>query len=260
MTQRLLISLATILCASVGFFDRAEARVFEFSQENFASYLRTTYGPISLGEKPFSQSMGTGVDVDKTSTYMLSAEVGFLYMVENLSFRAGVMLLIPQKFDDITGSAADGTDLYNLESEVFTWSPVLGVDIAFMQTKTQRAYFSLAVGYAMIRVKNIYTYTADGEASLGATSFEERYTQSAIPGTFGAGYEFHFTDTVTLSVEAGYRYLIASNFKYANGFTGPDGAHSKGDTVYDTDGSKKALNLSSAYAGISLQFYIDFVR
>lgn len=236
----------------------SEARVFSFSNESFAGYIRTGYG-LGLENGAMSKSNGTaGTPADSTIKfpYNLSGEFGFVYSGSHINFRFGIEVLRPQTID--TAGTNGGTELYDLKSEASVVIPKLGLEFNFIKTPWHRVYMYMAGGSASLAARNAYTLTAAGDAAYNPIDdfYEDlRGTATTYEGSFG--YEGLLADTTTWSIELGYRSLNFTRITHnraANTFTGNV---VKGDVATNTDGSDRNLNLTGAYASIGFRFWIN---
>lgn len=234
----------------------AEARTFDFKNERFASYFGGTYGASAVGDNAYGNSSGNGVTVDRRSAANASGELGFVISSPRANVRLGVEALFPRNYDDITGSDASGTALFTLKSKVMAFIPQAALEILFRPTAESRIIVGAGGGLAIVTLDNEYTMTSSGTTALGVGDFVESASARVGMGRAYVGYEFLFTDTVTLAAELGYRHLVVPSLKSTRNSTAISGTQSEGGDVLNMDGKPRSLDLGGAYAGVTFRFYI----
>ncbi len=241
----------------VFFVSLAEARKFDFKNESFATYVKGTYGTSEVQGTPFNQSSGTDTagftELIKSTA---SGEFGFVLAGDTITLRVGAELLLPQHRSDTKGYDSASREIFNLETNISALTPMAYIDLNFMKSSHSKAFIGAGIGYAFVKMENIYTFTA-GRSTYGAMSdFFERATANAIATHGYIGYEMLFSDNVTLVFDAGYKYLPVRKLNHQNATTTFQGAVNKGNAVLNDAGSNRLVNLSSAYAGLAFRFYI----
>jgi len=252
------------LCLLLGLWaGPAQARVFSFKTESFAAYFRGTYGLSKLEQAPFVGGAGSNVTFSGAKTKHtgnFSGELGFLTNLgEVVSFRVGAEVL-QSRVSDIIGSDSGGTKLYNLTSEVFVFNPVATLELNISTSDSFRFSVFGGVGLADVSVDNKYAFTSSGLSTLGVSSdYTEKSGALVISAHYGAQIEFAFADTSSMALELGYRYMPVKELKYKGDESTILGAVSKNDTVLNTDGSNRNLDLGGFYAALAFRFYIAFL-
>lgn len=240
----------------------AEARVFNFKEERFSSYLRGIAGLSNVSSDAFSGASGANTDFDDEVKYNLGGEIGFGYSPsEYFTIRFGLELFQAKPLNNIKGKNATGQQLMDLTSTVFLFGPTAGIDIHFYRTNTSRVIGSLSAGMLKATMENEYKFTATGLADpdLGISAdYTEKSEANVISWTLMMGYETLFTDNVTAVFEMGYRYLPISEFNYKNNVAAIGGARSEGDKVIDTNGSTREVDMGGLLIAVGFRFYIDF--
>ena len=237
-------------------FTSAEARVFDFKSERFATYFGGTYGTTNLRATPYDISSGNGVSVDKKSLTGASGEVGFILAGEKLSLKIGVEVLVPQHQTAITGNNAAGTNYFSLDSQTLAYVPEVAVEYLAYRDATSHAMLGFGFGYAFVTLQNKYAMTAAGQAALGVGSYTESAHAQTMAAQIYGGYEAIFTDTVTASFKAGYRYLPVTSLKGTQNASAITGSQSDGSVLVNMDGGDRRLDLSGAFVGVSFNFYL----
>jgi hypothetical protein len=239
----------------------AGARVFSFKDSNFGVMLRGTGGMSNLGDDAFGKSSGQDTTTDDQSKYQYGGEIAAVMGVgEKANFRLGAEIV---RHHPVKGHGKNSSDaeLFELESKTFVFNPNVAVEIIFDQGESTRWYGQLGVGYAMVDVENRYAMTAQGAGELGVGDFGEKLSGTGLAYIIGVGLETSALNNATLSLEAGYRYLKISELKHTgdvNNIVSPSGV-AKGAAATNHDGSKRELDLSGAFVGAALRFYLHFL-
>lgn len=252
-------ALATFaLFALIG--SQASARVFNLNDRSFATYFGGGIGPSNLSRQPWGKSCSNGANIcstDKSTKYNYSGEFGALFAGTKMNFRLGVEFLLPQHMSEVQGTnASSGASLFTLDSTTRAIIPKATIELVAWKTKLTSLIFGGSVGYAMVTMENDYTMTATGTAQLGTGSFNEKGKGTATSGEGFVGFEFVFSDNVTLMTTLGYRYLVVNRLTHASATKVIGGGTvAEGDLVTNEDGTARTLNLSSANAGLNFRFY-----
>lgn len=240
----------------------SEARVFNYKDSGLGAFIRGTGGLVAVNQDAFANSAGTATVLDDAaSSYDYSGEVGFILSItQGVHIRLGAEVLQPVSVNTI-GADAAGTQRYSLNSSVFVFNPNLVFETVYSTSGSMRFFAEFGVGYATVNVTNDYKMTAAGTSALGVSDFKETFSGTALSGMAAFAFEALFNDNVTFSLDAGYRYLPVTSFKYTsdvNNLVKPTGVAS-GDPVLNTDGSDRTMNLSGFFAGVSFRFYLNFL-
>lgn len=233
------------------------ARVFNFSGEKFAPYIKGSYQPTTVGDQAFATSSGTGNTFSSKNTYNTSFEFGFAYGFKGMRLRFGFEALKPPTLSGVTGADAGGTSMYALNSDILGYAPKIGFELNLKEWPTSRLYVSGDYGAMSVTVKNTYAFTADGTAAYpGMVDFTEELKGSGQAIDGAVGFEFLAFDTTTFSIEVGYRTMTIANLKHNLPVTSFQGAVVKGDAALNDDGTARALALSNLYASLGFRFWI----
>lgn len=241
--------LAISLCMVM---TRAEARVFNISNEKFASYFSLTYGPSAIGKNAFAGEAAT------TDTYSggvgsnYTGEFGFLYSTPMVSLRFGFEVFKPSALKSVTATNSGGTDIYTVDSAITAYAPKLGLEINLQSSPTYRAFIAAYAGSGSASYKNDYTILSFGGVS--DHSVEAKGSGMLYGGSLGV--ESHLTDTTTYIFELGYRQMKIDNLKYAKDVTTFSGAKVAGDDVVDAAGEKRVLDFTGGYVSLGFRFYM----
>ncbi len=250
-----------VICLSISFLSiNTQARVFDFTKENFATYLAGTGQTSVLANGVYDTSSLSGTTFSDTSgmTYAFSGGIGILFGVSNFILRAGVEILRPKKIEGQKGTSAASAALFTLNSDVLAVIPNVGIEYSYHATSTFKAFVGGTIGLATVDFGNTYTMTATEVTNNGGTvSFAEEGTGSAYAGTFSTGMETILSDNVTFLAEVGYRYLRVEDLTHKRSVGTFLGSVTKGDPVVDVDGAKKVFDLSGPFGGLAFRFYID---
>ena len=237
------------------------ARVFNWTDSNFAPYVRGSAGYMNLDQDAFANSSGEGTTMAGKSNYDYGGEIGFMFgLSPKLHVRLGAEVLDAHPVNT-TGMNSSGTSLFTLNSSVFVFNPNLTIEYVFKASGNVRFFAELGAGYATIQGTNVYSMTSAGTAAYGVPNYTESMTTTTISGQAGAAMEALFTDRVTFILDLGYRYLPVDSLKYSsavNSIVTPSGA-TKGSPVLNEDGSQRRFNLSGPYGGAAFRFYLNFL-
>ena len=252
----------TILIGLILFISQAEARVFSFKDAGLAAYLRGHWGFSSVNKDPFANSSGVDTSVGDQSDFQYGGEFGVaMGLGSAFALRLGAEVTQHGPVSEAVGTGPTDAERFKLESSVFIFTPMVTVEYIYTAGPSTRYYFAVGAGLADVTVDNRYTMTDLGTSDLGVSSFNEKMSAQGTSYHFLTGLETSFVDNTTLSLDIGYRYLPINELKYkgdVNNIVSPTGV-SKGDTVFNADGSKRTLDLSGAYVGLTFRFYLHFL-
>jgi len=237
----------------------SEARVFNFSNELFASYFRATGSSSGVVDSAYGDSSGTGTTVqNKPVQYDFSGEIGILMSIEEIvNFRVGIEVISPKNVTGLVGSrTSDGAKYFDLDSKILVINPNVTFEVNFMNTMDSRFFVFGGAGLANISLDNTYTMTATGVADLVPTH-TEKIESNQISGHAGFGYEIQTTDNITTAFELGYRYLYIGSLKYKHAVNTITGNKAKGSVARTDSNLRRVVNMSAPYFGISLRFYLN---
>lgn len=256
--MRMTWSSKIFLCAVLGSLPLlAEARVFNFSNERFAPYLRGQYQFSSMKQAPFGDSSGAGNTFDQEYKTQNNYEFGFVYSVDQVSLRFGFEVQKPTRLKDIKGSNAAGSALYEMDSDISGYAPKIAIDINVKQWPTARIFLNAGYGMATMTLQNSYGFTTAGQAAYPAlANFREEYKGNGQLMEYSAGFEFLAFDTTTIVIDGGYRYLKIDSFTHNADVTNFQGAVTKGAEALDNSGGKRAVDFSGYFASVALRFWI----
>ncbi len=237
----------------------AKARVFDFKGESAAAYLRGTYGTIALGKQAFADSGGASLTFNETSQYGYTGELGFAFTVKAVTLRLGFEVLRPQSFNGVEAKDAAGTIQYNLNTSVIGGGGIVNLDFLFAQGARSRFYVTLGGAYSKLTIRNEYIFTDAGATTYATPSYTEEGSAYAMSMMAGLGWEAAMADSVTFSLDTGYRSLIATGFKHERQSQTVMGNVAVGDSMRNRDGTDRKLDLSGFWVGAGFRFYIKFL-
>lgn len=231
-------------------------------KETFGSYLRGTYGNWGQSKSPFENSSSTVANpltFNSGFKTLSSYEFGFIYATGVTTWRFGFELIQPAKLKDLTGTNAAGTKMYDLGSEFSIVTPKMGIEFNLKTWKESRVFFYGDYGLANLTLQNSYAFTAAGTAAYpGMTDFREELKATTSTYSLNLAFETLMSDTTTICLEGGYRFLKFAEMKHNVAGTVFQGTVAKGDKAYNDDGTTaRSLNLSGPYAGIHFRFWIN---
>ncbi len=248
-------SFSVIFLMTVLFSGSAQARVFDLKAANFGTYFGGTIGSSQLSKQPWGDSSGPSTTTDTPVRLNYSGEFGFLMAIPKINLRFGVEYLQPQKLSDIKGKNPSDQLDFTLNSNTRAIIPKVSVEFVVWKTNDSAFIFGGSAGYAMITMENQYAMTAQGTTDFGVGDYNEKASGNAIGAEGFIGYEFVFSDNVTLFTNLGYRYLLVNELKHQNSATTIAGAVAKDSTVINQDGKNRSLDMSAAQAAIQFRFY-----
>jgi len=230
----------------------AHARVFDFEQYTVGTYFKGNYGLTGVGKDAYEHSSGTGNFFSDSPTFNWGGEAGLLLATgSQFGIRLGYELVSPQKQSGISGTDSGGTQTLTLESSVIGKFPVAHIEM-YLSNNSKTSHFILSAGggYGTVDMKNSYSNAA-------FPSYTEKGTATTYMLEAATGFEFLFTDNITILADLGYRYVPKTNFKAQNTFTNAYGAViTKGDILRNADGSARQLDIGGAWIGLGFRFYI----
>lgn len=230
----------------------AQARVFDMTKEQFASYLVFSGGPSAIADAAFAKE-SAATDSNGSVALNTSFEFGFLYVTKTVSWRFGFEVMKPSALPDVTATNAGGTALYHVKSDVIGYYPKLGLELNLKTTGSSRIFLTGAAGTTSLNVTNEYS-----ELTIAPhTDFTMKYKGNATTWSAGLGYEFAAFDTTTLVFEAGYRKMNVDKLVYSEAVPASfDVAHAAGDSVTRTDGDPRGIDLTGYYASLGFRFFL----
>ena len=247
--------ISVILLMTVLFSGSAHARVFDLQAASFGTYFGGTIGSSQLSKQPWGDSSGLTTTTDSPVRLNYSGEFGILMAIPKINLRFGIEYLQPQRLSDIRGKNASDQLLFILDSNTRAIIPKASVEFVVSKTNASAIIFGGSVGYAMVTMENQYEMTAQGNTDLGVGNYNEKATGNALAAEGFLGYEFVFSDNVTLFTNLGYRHLLVTKLSYQNSAATIGGAATKGSTVTNQDGTNRNLNLGAAQAAFHFRFY-----
>jgi hypothetical protein len=237
------------------------AKVFDFKSESFAPYIKGTIGYTAVGQKGYEFASGANTEFASTPLTNFSGEFGFLVSFANsVGLRLFLDVIQVGQMKEIPGKNAAGTITYmNLTSSIVTYSPSVALEVYLLKTTTSRMFFYGGMGLAQTTLTNSYKVSAAGQSAYTLTAeYTEKASTNAMNSFAGVGYELLMSDTATIALDAGYRYLPIAKLTHDEaGTTIAQGAVAKGDTLKDSNGDTRTFDLSTLYTGISFRIYIQ---
>jgi hypothetical protein len=155
-----------------------------------------------------------------------------------------------------------------VSSGVTAFIPTATIEYNFISGNFAKVFLGVGAGYATVKFSNDYVMTDAGDTQyfggVGDNDYSIAASGSGIEAHAALGAEILAVDNVTISMDIGYRMLEISKFKYTNDATIISGSGSaavaNGETVLETTGKRKTIDLSGAFVGISFRFYLPPFR
>ena len=240
----------------------AQARVFVFGEETFASYLKADYVMTALKQKPFEYSSGSQT-TSFEGTYGSSApayEFGFAWSAGRAITRVGLSIIKPNTVE-FEAFNSGGQKLFTGSSEIYGYAGKIGFEVNFKPKKWTKARFFVMAdgGAATLTVANGYSnITTPGYNTYpNMRTFREEIKGTAATFSGAVGFETIAFDTTTFILELGYRSMNFTSFDHnrdAYDFSGQ--TVSKGAAAVDSAGDARTLNLGGPYAALMLRFWL----
>lgn len=240
----------------------AQARVFSYETSWVAGYIRGTVGFTQLGADAFANGAGgkTIFPDSADSDYQFSGELGFLFSAGPVNFRLGIEALRPKEVEADGTNSATGAKLMRVTSEVFVFSPMITAEYIYATAGDWRFFTYLGVGYATVTVDNTVDLTTAGTTLYSPiVDHTEKSSATTYTTMLGFGFETIFVDSVSFTMDLGYRHLPVKELKY-NGTTSTlaEAAPEDGGPVLNMDGNSRSIDLSGFYIGGSFRFFLNF--
>lgn len=242
----------------------SHARKFDFKNESFAGYFRTSLGQSALGKSVYENSSGANTTFADAVDYNFSGEFGFSFAPHDaVVVRLGWEALQARPQEAIDGDKADGTKLMAVTSTVLVLQPVATLEMNISKDIESRWFVFVGTGSSSMDVDNAYAFTTPGTTEYPAVAgdYTEKSEASLLSTHYGVGYETLMVDNVTATFELGYRNLNATGLKYRFDHTGSEttlqGDKAKGATVVNDDATNRGVNMSGVYLGVMFRFYIS---
>ena len=225
------------------------------NKETFAGYFSLSGGSSMLGQQAY-EGEASGVTYSSKVGYNYGGEFGVVYVRSATSLRFGMEIIKPKALDNVKGSNASSTALYNLKSDVTGIVPKLTVDFNLRTTPQARSFVTASAGYANVTVKNTYDLTAAGTAAYPGmdTTMEAKGTGTQLAASLGQ--EGVLSDNTTYIFEIGYKQLSIGDLKYSKDANLFGTSHSSGDAVKKADGTGRDLNLGGMVISLGFRFYM----
>lgn len=250
MIRRALASIALLV-----FSCAAEARNLDLKNDRFAPFIRGTFGYCLAGTSAFGASSGADTTFDKSANFSTGGEIGLAVEGTMLGMRLSIEYLIPKQLTSAEGRNAAGTTELSLESKMGAYIPQVNFDYNMRTTNSSRFFVGGGVGMAVLSLDNQYTL-ATGSSYSAIGNLHETGTGRTMGGQAYAGYETHFTDTVTIALDVGYRYYNFTTINSTKTQTGFTGAQVEGQPLKNHDGSDRQINLSGPFSALMIRFYL----
>jgi hypothetical protein len=232
----------------------AEAKVFNLSKQTIGTYIRGTYGQSAVGKNAYGSSSGSGTTFNDSFDFNTGGEFGIYTGVEQIGLRLSAEFLNPKAQKNINGVNSGGSTLMNLDSNIAAVIYKGSIEYSWFIDEASKWYLSLGVGSATVTLTNEYTNI---DASFGISDFTEKGTETLIMGEVLVGYEYNFSADTTVMLDLGWRQLHADGLQHTSNTTTFGGNVVAGDTMTNSDGSNRTLDLGGFFIGLGLRFYIN---
>jgi hypothetical protein len=233
------------------------ARVFNFGQENFAGYIRGTYGGSGKSNTMLSESSGNDLTLDSSYANVSGGEFGFVYASQVVNTRIGFELIRPPDLKDRSATNAAEAQLYTVTSETTIFIPKIVFEVEMKRWSKYRMMLNLGAGTASLTGRNSYVLTDAGGTELAPiVEHYEDLRGNALMYEGSVVFEGLLSDTTTYMLEAGYRSLNFTTITHNRDVATFSGTVVKGDSAVNMDGSKRTLNLTQIYYALGFRFWV----
>lgn len=246
------IAFALVVFAAIP----AQARIFDFKKETFGLYLGGSFGNSNVGNAAYANATPVDIEYDKKVLTTSSAELGFVFSGTRYNLRLGVEYLMPRDQKGVNATNGAGTSLFTLNSSVSALIPMGILEYMPYRGQRSRALIGTGYGYAMVYLSNEYVFTDAGRARFGVSDYKETASGSAAALQGFVGWEFHFADTTTIALTAGYRYLQVKSFTVSQSVPTLHGQQDAGQELTNADGSRRSMDLGGGFAGLTFRFFL----
>lgn len=236
----------------------AWSRSLSFKENGVAAHFQGSFGSTILGEAPYADNIGSGVTAEGTHQWLMGGQMGLvLAPQESLAFIFGLEVLKPISAEG-KGKNTGGTEMYQYSSSGYAFNPFFATEISYSVTPVARYFLGIGLGYAQLNMSSKFDMTPQGTTELGASSFEEKMqAMGVLNGYLSLGMERMLVDTSTFVAQVGYRAFKVYELKHTSDATTiAEGAVASGDTVLNSDGSKRQLDLGGVFVAFGFRFYI----
>ncbi|MES2962450.1 MAG: hypothetical protein V4760_01075 [Bdellovibrionota bacterium] len=233
----------------------SHARAFDLKNERVAPFIRGTFGYCLAGTTAFGGSSGADITFDKSANFATGGEFGVVVEGPSLGMRISVEYLIPKQLTSAEGKDQAGATQFSMESKMGVLIPQVNFDFNMKTTNVSRYFVGGGVGMATLTLENQFTQSA-GSSYSALGNFTENGTGSTVGGQVYAGYETHFTDTVSISFDVGYRYYNVTTINSTKSQTSFTGSQVEGQPLKNHDGTDRQVNLSGPYGALGFRFYL----
>tara|TARA_B100000749_G_C18450166_1_gene476237 strand:- start:78506 stop:79291 length:786 start_codon:yes stop_codon:yes gene_type:complete len=244
----------------------AQARVFNFQSETFATYFGGGFGDATLLEgKAFTESSGASTEFSSSDVvpFTQTIELGFITNIRNRVTMKVAAQVVQARQVEAEGNNSSGQKLLDVTSDLFVFNPSVVFQYNLGGGDMSKWYVFGGIGWSSLSMDNAYTMTATGQSTYSGipATFTEKVESTFFTYELGAGYEIHALDTTTFTLDLGYRFMEGLDLRYkGDGYNLAEGdlTHSSGDRVKINGGaSNRQVNLGGFYIGIGFRFYID---
>ncbi len=238
------------------FLNCSWARVFDMSRENFATYLKGTWGTNSLKQKAFDANGPSSLKYDQSVRSQHSGEFGVVAVGNRASWKMAIEVLRPETLKTVSMTDATGAQLSDMSSEITVVIPKVGVDLNFKTYSLTRIYGFFSAGYGNLSIRNDYRFTTAGAALFGLADFSEDLKSTALTYDGGVAFERFLSDTTTFNIELGYRQINFTQLKFTKDVINFSGSQAKNAAATDYAGNARKLSLSGPFIGLTFRIYL----
>lgn len=238
----------------IGFALSAEARVFSFKNASFGTYIRGSAGPSLLKQSTIENPP---IVFDKSADYNTGGEFGVIFRTSRTNVRIGGEIIRPLVIAGASGQDNTGTTLYTANSGILAYGPVLNLDMIMVDGENHKFFLTLGGGYMNVILKNDVAFSPAGSAIYHIPDFTEEASSWNGMAQAGLGWEVSMAKNVSFELDGGYRFLTGSTLIQQRTGVNFQGAFKPGDTMKNSLGADRVVNLSGVFIGLGFRFYIE---
>ena len=233
------------------------ARVFSYKDVTVGTMLRGSAGTVHIADAAYGKGMGDSTSFEAQPDYGLSGEFGLVFNGEFTNFVISGEYLTPTAMIGIEGKQNGSTKLMTVDSNVYAGIAWAGLEFKMRRRTKSQIIFGVYGGAVQATINNGVVMTSSGLTRYPSSDarYLEHATGFGYAGKALLGWEFLFTDNVTLMFEAGYRYGLVPLLTLDSDLQGVNGSAAKGAQLKNSDNSGRSLDLSGYFGGMNFRFY-----
>lgn len=232
----------------------AQGRILNYKESLSAFSLNLHGAQVTAGSSVYGLDLPEEVHWDQGQSLAYGVEPGIFLHRDRLSLHVGVLLMLPAESKKVKGQAGSGALELKPEHNLFLPRALLQWDLR--QFRTSRIYLGAGAGYATLKGKFQYEFSAPLAASWGQSQMEQRFESRALSKTYLIGAEKWLGGPTAIALEVGYRDLFFRKLKYSQATNIPSGAKGAGELL-QRQGQGQGFHHGGFFATLSLKAYLS---